>query len=93
MNENVIRVHAFFTGRVQGVFFRANTRNKAQELGLSGWVRNLNDGRVEAVFEGPEEKINTIIAWCRHSMPMAEVISVVQHREELQHIHRFAIKR
>lgn len=67
------RAHVIFQGRVQGVFFRANTEKKAQELGLAGWVRNLPDGSVESVFEGPRETIVRIIDWCRTSQPYAKV--------------------
>ena len=55
------RFHVRITGRVQGVFFRDSTREKAEELGLSGWVKNVPDG-VEAVFEGPPEKIREAVA-------------------------------
>ncbi len=58
-----LRVHIFVSGKVQGVFFRSNTRNKAMELGLTGWVRNLSDGRVEAIFEGEKEKVKKMIEW------------------------------
>ena len=81
MSNEVVRRHVFFTGRVQGVFFRANTRRKAQESGISGWVRNLSDGRVEAVFEGPEERVREIIEWCSNSIPHARV-DKVEVREE-----------
>ncbi len=59
------RAHIFVSGIVQGVFFRANTKEKAEELGLLGWVRNLADGQVEAVFEGQEEKIKEMINWLK----------------------------
>ena len=55
------RAHIFIKGRVQGVFFRQGTYEKAVELGISGWVRNLPDGRVEAVFEGEEENMQHFI--------------------------------
>ncbi|MCD6094796.1 acylphosphatase [bacterium] len=67
------RAHVFIKGRVQGVFFRQGTYEKAMELGISGWVRNLPDGRVEAVFEGEEEKVNKIIQWAKEGPPIAEV--------------------
>ncbi|MFQ6107333.1 MAG: acylphosphatase [Thermoplasmata archaeon] len=67
------RAHIFFHGRVQGVFFRANTESKARELGLVGWVRNLPDGTVESVFEGPRETIEKIVEWCKTSQPYAKV--------------------
>jgi len=57
-----VRVHVYMEGRVQGVFYRDWTRNSAKELGLTGWVKNLEDGRVEAVFEGEEKKVEEILA-------------------------------
>ncbi|MEE8575539.1 MAG: acylphosphatase [Thermodesulfobacteriota bacterium] len=63
-----IRAHVVITGLVQGVFFRASTQDMAKELALTGYVRNCPDGTVEAVFEGPEEKINEAADWC-HSGP------------------------
>jgi len=63
------RVHVFVTGRVQGVFFRAETKSKADSLNLTGWVRNLPDGRVETVFEGEKERVDTMIEWCRQGPP------------------------
>ncbi|MCD6381942.1 MAG: acylphosphatase [Candidatus Aenigmarchaeota archaeon] len=70
------RVHVFISGKVQGVFFRAYTKKKADELGVTGWVRNLSDGRVEAVFEGPDEKIEEIIKWCWKGSPYSQVENV-----------------
>ncbi|MCK4443189.1 MAG: acylphosphatase [Thermoplasmata archaeon] len=70
------RAHAIFRGRVQGVFFRANTERKAREVGVVGWVRNLADGTVEAVFEGDRDAIQEAIEWCRDSQPYAKVSSV-----------------
>jgi len=67
------RGHIFISGKVQGVFFRDNTRNKARLLGLFGWIRNLPDGRVEAVFEGEKEKIEEILKWLREGPEMADV--------------------
>ena len=70
-----IKARVLFEGRVQGVFFRANTVRCAESLGLVGWVRNTNDGRVEAVFEGEEEDVREAIDWCEHKQPFAEVVS------------------
>lgn len=70
------RVHLFISGRVQGVFFRARTRDEARQRGLAGWVKNLYDGRVEAVFEGEDEDIQAIINWCRTGPPHAAVTDV-----------------
>jgi len=67
------RVHVWITGRVQGVFFRAYTRDAAQLIGVTGWVRNLPDGRVEAVLEGEADKVEKMIEWCREGSPMSRV--------------------
>ncbi len=68
-----VRVHVFVSGRVQGVFFRQSTQRKAQSLHVKGWVRNLPDGRVEAVFEGEESAVKTLIDYCRHGPSAARV--------------------
>jgi acylphosphatase len=67
------RAHVWIAGRVQGVFFRAYTRDAAQLIGVAGWVRNLHDGRVEAVFEGEADKVEKMIEWCREGSPMSRV--------------------
>ena len=67
------RLHVLIEGRVQGVFFRASTRDEARARGLAGWVRNLADGRVEAVFEGDRPVVENMIAWCRKGPPYAYV--------------------
>ena len=64
------------SGRVQGVFFRDSTREKAQELGLSGYVMNTPDGDVEAVFEGPQESVEEVVRWCGQGPPQASVENV-----------------
>lgn len=61
------------SGRVQGVCFRASTREMAARLGLRGWVRNLPDGRVEAVFEGEEQPLRLMLAWCQTGPPGGRV--------------------
>lgn len=71
-----MRLHVFVSGRVQGVFFRDSTRAKALELGVAGWVRNLPDGRVEAVFEGSREAVEAMARWCRSGPPLARVDDV-----------------
>ena len=67
------RYHLRISGRVQGVFFRANTRKQARSLGLTGWVRNLPDDRVETVFEGGQKEAAEMLAWCRTGTPPARV--------------------
>ena len=69
------------SGLVQGVFFRASTADKAKELSLLGWVRNLSDGRVEAVVEGPKEKIEEMIKWMEEGPAFAKVEKVEVHWE------------
>ncbi len=78
----MIRKHVYFKGRVQGVFFRANTMDKAREEGVMGWVKNLRDGRVEAVFQGTEEKVDEVIRWCRDDQPHARVTGMEVTEEE-----------
>ncbi len=70
------RVHVWIRGRVQGVFFRAYTRDAAQQIGVTGWVRNLPDGRVEAVFEGESDRVERMIEWCREGSPMSRIENV-----------------
>jgi acylphosphatase len=67
------RVRARISGSVQGVFFRASCVDRAKALGLSGWVRNASDGGVEAVFEGEDAGVESMLAWCRKGPPYAEV--------------------
>lgn len=67
------RVHLFASGRVQGVWFRQSTEQRARELGLTGWVRNLPDGRVEVVAEGGEEPVAQLVEYCRQGPPLARV--------------------
>ena len=68
-----LRAHIFVSGRVQGVFFRESTKNKAQELGVFGWVKNLRDSRVEAIFEGEKESVEKMVNWARKGPAFAKV--------------------
>lgn len=70
------RVHLIIRGRVQGVFFRYETQNIARQLGLTGWVKNLYDGSVETIAEGPKEKLEKFIQWCHKGPSRARVDSV-----------------
>ena len=72
----IARACVNFIGKVQGVFFRANTVEKARECGVNGWVRNLPDGSVEAIFEGDEAIIKEVVEWCRTSQPFGNVDEV-----------------
>lgn len=82
MAGGTLRRHVWVGGVVQGVFFRAATAEMADGLGLAGWVRNLADGRVEAVFEGPAESVDAAVAWCRHG-PRRAVVERVEVAEEV----------
>jgi len=70
------RAHIFVSGRVQGVGFRWSVLNKARQFGIKGWVRNLPDGRVEAVFEGNKEIVEKIISWTKEGPYFAKVEKV-----------------
>jgi acylphosphatase len=75
-NGNRQRARVRVSGNVQGVFFRDSTREKATQLGLAGWVKNLPDGRVEALFEGPSERVREMVRWCEEGPSHAEVEGV-----------------
>lgn len=70
------RAHVIVRGKVQGVFFRGYTQQEALAAGVTGWVRNLPDGSVEAVFEGEREAVERLVAWCRKGSPAARVTEV-----------------
>lgn len=71
-----IRAHAIITGRVQGVWYRMETKQAADLENVTGWVRNQRDGSVEVVFEGPEEAVKSALAWCWKGPPLAKVDQV-----------------
>jgi acylphosphatase len=79
MSRNRVRV--LVRGRVQGVFFRGEARSRAESLGLGGWIRNLRDGSVEAVFEGDAERVQSMVDWCRRG-PRGAVVESVETAEE-----------
>ena len=76
------RVHVRIRGRVQGVFFRAEARARAESLGLAGWVRNADDGSVEGLFEGDAERVDSMVEWCRRGPGGARVEDVEVESEE-----------
>lgn len=75
------RIHLIAYGDVQGVFYRSNTRKKASELGLKGYVKNLPNGNVEVVAEGSENKLNELIEFCKNNPGYSDV-SKVEVKEE-----------
>ena len=86
-------VHVIISGRVQGVWFRASTKEKAEKLGLTGWVRNTHDECVEAVFEGDENLVKEMIEWCHQGPPLSEVESVdVKNQDAKNGFEGFFIK-
>jgi acylphosphatase len=86
------RIHVIVQGRVQGVFFRAYTKEEADRLGLVGWVRNRHDGAVEALIEGEAAAVDRMIDWLHQGSPMANVVRVQVTEEEAVGEHRdFAI--
>jgi acylphosphatase len=89
----LIRAHVFISGRVQGVGYRYATVDTASQLGLTGWVRNLPDSRVEAVFEGAKVVVEEMIRWCHIGPPAAVVKNVVVEYEEPEGLRRFEVKR
>jgi acylphosphatase len=71
-----VRAHIFISGMVQGVFFRSETRHEAKKRGVKGWVRNISDGGVEAVFEGEQENVKELVEFCRRGPPGARVTGI-----------------
>jgi len=88
-----VRAHVSVSGRVQGVYFRATTRDTAREHGVDGWVQNLDDGRVEAVFEGSRDAVETLVAFCETGSPAASVADVAVEYEPPTGIDGFRIRR
>lgn len=85
--------HVFVSGKVQGVYFRDTTRKQASRNGVNGWVRNLPDGRVEAVFEGDEEAVEALVEFCHEGSPAAHVENVeVENAPDLGPFEDFEIR-
>lgn len=88
----MVQVRVRFYGRVQGVFFRANTKRKAEAIGINGYVRNMPDGSVEAVFEGDKKLVKEIIDWCSTKIGMAKVTKVDVEYENIEEFNNFEIR-
>lgn len=82
MTSDTVRRRVLVSGRVQGVWFRETCRERALAVGVSGWVRNRADGRVEAVFEGPGAAVERAVEWCRRGPRRAQVERVEVHDEQ-----------
>ncbi|MGH2711713.1 MAG: acylphosphatase [Actinomycetota bacterium] len=90
--RRVRRARVLVSGRVQGVFFRQRTIRLARSADCSGWVRNLPDGRVEAVFEGPEDAVEQLVAWCREGPEHASVEDVEVFDETPEGLEGFDVR-
>ena len=76
MQNQIKNIHCFISGRVQGVFFRASTQQKANEFNIKGWVRNLRDGRVEVMASGKTATMDLFLEWLHQGPPMAQVDNI-----------------
>jgi len=76
------RIHLFIKGKVQGVFFRQTTKVTAEKKNVTGWVKNLHDGRVEAILEGNDVEVSEVVEWC-HAGPVNAVVDDVKIVTEL----------
>ena len=85
-------MHCFVSGRVQGVFFRATTREQAQLFGLTGWVCNLPDGRVEVMASGDDQQLRELKEWLKHGPANARVTDLKTEEVEYQEFNSFSIR-
>jgi acylphosphatase len=92
LGRSLKRTRVLVSGEVQGVYFRDTCRRMAAQRGVNGWVRNLRDGRVEAVFEGAEDAVDTMVAWARRGPRSARVADVAVHPEPPEGLSGFAIR-
>lgn len=92
MTGRRIQMHVHVSGTVQGVSYRAFTRREAERLNLTGWVRNLEDGRVEAIFNGPQPYVEQMVNWCKRGPLRAQVTEVVAEKMPLEAFTGFDIR-
>jgi len=92
-SQEKIRAHVFISGKVQGVGYRYSTVQQAKQLGVRGWVRNLPDRRVEAVFEGTQDIVKEMITWCRKGPSGSAVQEVKIEYEALENLQGFEVLR
>jgi len=88
----MIRKHIFINGKVTGVFFRAFIRERAINLGLNGWVKNLDENTVEAVFEGDKEKVDKMIELCKKGPSEAKIKKIEIVNEKIKGERSFIVK-
>ena len=87
----MLTIHCYVSGRVHGVWFRASTQEKAKELGLTGWVRNLPDGRVETIASGEKTQLMPFFEWLKQGPPMAKVTDVTYEELPFKEYERFGL--
>jgi acylphosphatase len=87
----MVRRHLLIKGRVQGVWFRGACAEQARLLGVTGWARNLPDGRVEVVAEGDAEAVERLVRWCHQGPPAARVAAVEDHAEPPAGLSAFSV--
>ena len=92
MNSEIVRAHVVVSGRVQGVIFRDEARRRARSLGVSGWIANRPDGKVEAVFEGSRDAVESMVRWCGRGPAGAEVDDVQTAWEDPRGDEGFAVR-
>lgn len=91
--ENIVRARVVATGRVQGVFFRMETKRTADRWGVAGWVKNRRDGAVEAVFEGEKKNVLAIVEWCKTGPPHSKVEDIeIKWEDDTEGLEGFYIK-
>jgi acylphosphatase len=86
-------VHLIIHGKVQGVFYRASAREKAEALGITGWVKNTDEGAVEMIATGSQHQLDEFISWCRKGPSKAVVTKIAVHDLQEQSFNRFSIER
>ena len=91
--QDMVTVHLLISGKVQGVYFRVSAKEKADELVLTGWVRNTESGAVEAEASGPAERVKAFIDWCHRGPEDARVISVAVSSMPPKEFENFAVHR
>jgi acylphosphatase len=89
---DMVRQHLWIRGRVQGVWYRGACAQQAATLGVSGWARNLPDGRVEVVAEGEVDAVEQLVKWCHQGPAAAEVTGVESLTEASQDLRGFAVR-
>jgi acylphosphatase len=88
----MVRRHLWVSGAVQGVWYRGSCAQQARALGVSGWARNLADGRVEIAAEGDADAVSKLVEWCHHGPPAARVSAVEVQAEEPEGLGGFAVR-